>query len=563
MIARPAWERLLRRRLRVVREGRGWLPGWLRERASMMVAGFALFAMLQMMGWRILGEGGGGTGAGILAGLVGAVLGAGLRASWMNHLWLREWTPADRLVTRRLQTRETLPSLLRAATVVMALSLAGALAFSSKGTGEVMAAAALSLTAGFLLSGGKVSMVVLLGSGIWTIGFGILSKWLHGTSGDGWERVMKAAAQGWLPVLPWSLSHHASVGGTVQWAMFGGALVISLREWWRSWREMEVLAVDESLAAMAAAPEPEATEEEAGPETSGLTSLDEEQRRNIRQQVAFAWFGLAGYLPSGQMPVIDRLIWRWLTPRQRMISTLGSNDAFGWFAQTKWAALSLALLVAMAWFSQRALDLRALIELLDHQPFWFMGLLAPAAFAVACGWPARKSRFKPWLELMGVHGIGNFPTFALLPIGPGEWMRAAAKEWAVRSVWMACLWTLAIAAVLPAFSFAGSPAAAVAWLALPSLMAAALFPFSAINRLLRAVSGPMLRSHGFSRTVPSILLGILCPAAAAAGLAIGVAHFTAALVFLLVAAVAGWISLVSTLSRCTNMRFDQKPKPLH
>lgn len=565
MIARPAWERPLRRRLRKLREGRGWLPGWLREQAGIIVAGFVLFAMLPIMGGRMLGEGGGGTGAGILAGLVGAVLGIKLRASWMYHLWLPEWTPANRPVTRRLQTREVLPSLLRAASVALALSLAGALAFSSTGAGEVMTAAALSLTAGFLLSGGKISMVILLASGVWTIGYGILSKWLHGTGGDGWERVVKAAAQGWLPVLPWSLPHHFTTGGAVQWAVLGGALVISLGEWWKSWHEMETAPAGESIAAMAAVPAPETKEEETGPETSGQTSFDEEQRKTIRQQVAFAWFGLAGYLPDGPMPVIDRLIWRWLTPRQRMISTLGSHDAFGWFARTKWTALSLALLVGMAWWSHMTSEQRGFSEWVGGPNHWgVVGLIGLTVYAILNVWPSRRSRFTPWLEWMEAQGIGHFPSFALLPICPGEWLRAAAKEWAVRAIWMAVLLTVAIAAVLPVFSLAESPAAAVGWLALPWLMAAALFPLSAMNRLVRAVSGPMLRSQGFSRTIPAILLGVLCPTAtAAAALALGIAHFLIALLLMSIAAVTGWASLALTLNRCRNMRFDLRPKPLH
>lgn len=565
MIARPAWERPLRRRLRKLREGRGWLPGWLREQAGIIVAGFVLFAMLPIMGGRMLGEGGGGTGAGILAGLVGAVLGIKLRASWMYHLWLPEWTPANRPVTRRLQTREVLPSLLRAASVALALSLAGALAFSSTGAGEVMTAAALSLTAGFLLSGGKISMVILLASGVWTIGYGILSKWLHGTGGDGWERVVKAAAPGWLPVLPWSLPHHFTTGGAVQWAVLGGALVISLGEWWKSWHEMETAPAGESIAAMAAVPAPETKEEETGPETSGQTSFDEEQRKTIRQQVAFAWFGLAGYLPDGPMPVIDRLIWRWLTPRQRMISTLGSHDAFGWFARTKWTALSLALLVGMAWWSHMTSEQRGFSEWVGGPNHWgVVGLIGLTVYAILNVWPSRRSRFTPWLEWMEAQGIGHFPSFALLPICPGEWLRAAAKEWAVRAIWMAVLLTVAIAAVLPVFSLAESPAAAVGWLALPWLMAAALFPLSAMNRLVRAVSGPMLRSQGFSRTIPAILLGVLCPTAtAAAALALGIAHFLIALLLMSIAAVTGWASLALTLNRCRNMRFDLRPKPLH
>ena len=204
-------------------------------------------------------------------------------------------------------------------------------------------------------------------------------------------------------------------------------------------------------------------------------------------------------------------------------------------------------------------------ELFDGHAYWgLIGLIALATYAILNVWPARRSRFKPWLELMEAQGIGHFPSFAVLPVCPGEWLRAAAKEWAVRSVWMAGLWTLGIASVLPAYPSTGSLAATVAWLALPWLLSAALFPLSAMNRLVRAVSGPMLRSHGFSRTVPAILFGLLCPMATAlAEIALGTGHFLMALVLLAVAAGSGGASLGLTLQRCRFMRFDLKPKPLH
>lgn len=566
MIARPTWERPLRRRLREKREGRGRRPGWLREKAAMIFGGLVLFAVLTHLGAKLLGNGGGGTGAGILAGLIGAFLGMKLRACWLAHLWLPEWTPASRAVTRRLQTREVLPSLFRGVSAVLALSLAGSLLSRSAGGVEVMAAALLSMATGFLLAGGRFSMIALLASGASTIGYGILSKWLAGVDGDGWNRFVKASAQGWIPVMPWSLPHHGAAGGAVQWILLGGVLVLSLWEWWKCWQELESAPADLSHAAPTVTNEPDTAEERSGPESSEQAAVDEEQRRNIRQQVAFAWFGLAGYLPDRPMPRIDRLIWRWLTPRQRMISTLGSHEAFDWFARTKWAASALAVMSALAWLWKGLMERPGFrfSKWLDSHGYWgFVGVVALAAVAILNVWPSRGSRFKPWLELMEAQGIGHFPSFALLPICPGEWLRAAAKEWAVRSVWMAGLWTLAIATVLPAFSFAGSAAAAVAWLALPWLMAAALFPLSAMNRLVRAVSGPMLRSQGFSRTIPSILFAVLCPtASAAAALALGIAHFLVALALLSVAAVTGWASLALTLDRCRNMRFDLKPKPL-
>lgn len=563
MIARPTWERPLRRRLREKRERRGNLLGRIKDQWGVLIIGPAVFMVLAVEGAKLLGGGGGGTGIGIASGLVGTLLGCGLRARWLEQLWLTAWTPADQPVARRIQTREAVSRMIPVVLAVMILSFLGACVSSGTGFGEALAAAAVTMISGFLLAGGRLSMRILIAGVIWTIGYCILSPWILNDSADLTVRIVKGAVLGWLPVMPWSMPAHGPPAGTVQWMVLGGAFALSLHEWWKSWHEMETAPVELPLASVTGGPE--AGQSGSDGVTEDRPAVDEEQRKNIRQQVAFAWFGLAGYLPDRPMPMIDRLIWRWLIPRQRLISTLGSHEAFGWFAQTKWAALSLALLVSMAWFSQSAMEQHGFSGLFDGHAYWgFVGLVALAAYAILNVWPARRSRFEPWLELMEAQGIGYFPSFALLPICPGEWLRAAAKEWTVRSIWMAGLWTLAIAAVLPAYSFAGSPAAPVAWLALPWLMAAALFPLSAMNRLVRAVSGPMLRSQGFSRTIPAILFGLLCPmATAVAEIALGTGHFLIALLVLALAAGSGWASLVLTLQRCRSMRFDLKPKPLH
>lgn len=566
MIARPTWERPLRRRLRGKRERRGNLLGRIKDQWSIMLLGPAVFIVLAVEGGKLLGAGGGGTGIGIASGLLGALLGLGLRARWLEQLWLTEWTPADRLVARRIQTREAVSRMIPVVLAVLFLSIVGACFSSGTGIMEALAAAALTMTSGFLLAGGRLSSRILIAGGVWTIGYCILSPWLVNDSAELTARIVKGAVLGWLPVMPWSMPFHGAPMGTLQWLMLGGAFALSLCEWWKSWHEMEApTPAGLSPAAPTETNEPEAAEERSGPESSEQPADDEEQRKNIRQQVAFAWFGLAGYLPDRPMPRIDRLIWRWLTPRQRMISTLGCHEAFDWFARTKWAALALAVMGGLAWLWQSIAERPGFSEWLDSHGYWgFVGVVALSAYAILSVWPSRRSRFKPWLEWMGVQGIGHFPSFALLPVCPGEWLRAAAKEWAVRSAWMALLWTLAIAAALPAFSFEKSATTIIAWLLLPWLLGAALFPLSAMNRLVRAVSGPMLRSHGFSRTIPSILFGVLSPtASAAAALALGVAEFLVALVLLSVAAGTGWISLALTLNRCRHMRFDLKPKPLH
>ena len=562
MIRRPAWEESLRRKLRKWGK-RPRRRGSFTEWGSVVVALLFFSTIFAKSGVARHGAEGGATGIGMVSAVTGCILAMPLQTSWMNHGWLLRLAPATLTSLRRVQTRETLPGLI----AIFVLSLAVAILASSLVTGteaaDSLIAAALCLLSGFLLAGGAWSAKLLGLSFVGTIGYGIIRAWFDDATGSFFLRAYDGAVLGWLPVFPWALATHGTPVAGIQAIFFVAVLWRSLCDWRKCWQRENAPPVEWALADMTG--KPGADKVEPAGETSNHPPADEDQRKNIRQQVAFAWFGLAGYLPDSPMPMIDRLVWRWLTPRQRLISTLGSHDAFGWFAQTKWAALSLVLLVSMTWLSHLALDLRGLSELFDGDSFWwFMGIFAPSVYAAAYGWPARRSRFKPWLESMEAQGIGQFPSFALLPVCPGDWLRAAAKEWAVRSAWMALLWTLAIAAALPAFSFEKAATTIIAWLLLPWLLGAALFPLSSMNRLVRAVSGPMLRSQGFSRTIPAILLGVLCPTAtAAAALALGVGLFLVAIALLSVGAVTGWASLALTLNRCRNMRFDLRPKPLH
>lgn len=560
MIARPTWERPLRRRLHRKRERRALLPGWIKDQAGIMVIALVLFAVLAVDGEKLLGAGGGGTGIGVGAGLAGAFIGLCLRARWLDHGWLTEWTPASRLVARRIQTREIIPLVIPVVLAVMIFAAVAACFGSTTGIGEALAAAAVTMGSGFLLAGGRISMRILIASIIWTIGYCILSPWFLDDTARLTTRIVKGAVLGWLPVMPWSMPVHGAPAGALQWLVLGGALAISLREWWKSWHDG--IAPPAGLALAAPAGGPETGEVAPGEEAEERPAPDEEQRKSIRQQVAFAWFGLAGYLPDSPMPWFDRLIWRWLAPRQRLISTLGSHDAFEWFAQTRWTVLSLALMAALGWLPQSARHRPEFGAWFDSHAFWFLVLfVALSAVAILSGWPSRRSRFQPWLEQMEAQGIGLFPAFALLPICPGEWLRAAAKEWTLRAAWVSLLWSLATATWVPASSFSGSAVPTLAALVLPWLLHAALFPLSAMNRLVNAVSGPAFRGHGFTRTVPSILAGILCLITTpSAVLALGTGYYGVALLLGALAAASGALSLWLTLRRCTGMRLDLKSK---
>jgi hypothetical protein len=562
MITRPAWERPLRRRLREKRQKRGRVPGWLKDQAGVIVIALILQVLLPMTAASMLGPGGGGTGTGILAGLVGALFGIGLRANWHSHRWLIEWTPATRSVVRRLQTREFLSVIIFPATVVLVLSMAGALASPAIGFGEVLAAAVVAMASGFLLCGGRVSMFILLASIVWTVGYCIVSPWLLDETAELATRVVKGAVLGWLPAMPWALCFHGAPQGGVQGVLLGVALVISLREWWHSWQEPTAAPAQSTLAGPVEMPDDVETSN-AG-EIGQSKPADEEQRTNIRQQVAFAWFGMAGYLPDRPMPWIDRLIWRWLTPRQRLISTLGSHDAFGWCAQTRWTALFLMLMSVLAWLPRWTRDHPGFDDWNRHLGFWyFVASLALAALVLISGWPSRRSRFQPWLELMEGPGIGHFPALALLPIGPGEWLRGVVKEWFVRAAWISLLCTLAILAGFPELLTGGALPWTIGLTATPWLLFAVLFPLSVMNRLFHAVAGPNTRTYGLSLTLPALLSAVLgmVPAASAV-LALGTGNHLFGLLSALIAVVMGGFSVWMTLLRCKSMRLDIKPKQL-
>lgn len=557
MITRPTWERPLRRRLSKALDRRGLPHGWLRENASLLTVWAIVQGVLMIAGEKQLGPAGGATGIAMAAGLAGAFLGFCVRSRWHHQAWLTEWTPASHEIARRIQTREVFGALAPIAVAVLAIS--GGIAAFSDSTGVIAAlgAATLATTSGFLLSGGRISHALLCASGVWTGGYGLLSPWLLDEKGDMWERLVTGASLGWLPVLPWSIVYHESRTGTLQLMLLAVALAIALRDWWRSWQDRTHVPAAVAFRALVT-PEAEETEEEAA-EAADPRPSGEEQRAEIRKQVAFAWFGMAGYMPGQPMPRLDRWIWRWLTPRQRLISTLGSHDAFIWSAQTRWTFLSLAGLAALAWLPRLALRQADFGAWFDGHAFWLLiAIVALAAVAVMSGWPARRSRFQPWLEPMEAQGIGRFPGFAMLPVCPGEWIRAVAKEWTLRAAWVSLLWVLPVLAWVPLFAPDGG---AAWWILVPFLIHASLFPLAVMNRLIRSVSGSVFSSHGFSRTVPAVIAGFACVTVSLAAIGAAATGFAAAsLALLLAAAGFGGFGLRLILLRCKGMRLDLRPK---
>lgn len=558
MIARPTWERPLRRRLAKTLDRRGITHGWIRENAALLTIWLIVLAVLMTAGEHKLGPAGGSTGIATASGVAGVFLAFCLRSRWRDQAWLTEWTPACHAVARRIQTREILGLLSPLAISVFATSAGMAGLSAATGMVEALGAASLAMATGFLLCGGRFSERILWASGIWSAACGILSPWLLDDRSDFPQRIVDSAAAGWLPVQPWSLIHHASRTGMLQGLLLAAALAISLRDWRRSWQDRSCVPAALAFRELVVPEEPPgALEDAVTVEDPG--EPDEEQRAMIRKQVAFHWFGLAGYLPDRPMPRLDRWIWRWLTPRQRLISTLGSHDAFGWFARTRWSILSLGGLAALSALPRLAMRQADFGAVFDEHAFWLpVAMIALFSVAVMFGWPASRSRFQPWLDLMDAPGIGRFPAMAMLPVCPSEWMRAAAKEWTARALWISIFWTIPVLAWLPLLPAEGPiiftlPAA-------PFLLHAGLFPLSAMHRLIRPVAGSVFSIHGITRTVPAFAAGLACATATlAAVVAMAAGLTTTGPAMLLVAATFGWFGLQLILDRCRNRCFDLRP----
>jgi hypothetical protein len=365
----------------------------------------------------------------------------------------------------------------------------------------------------------------------------------------------------WLPILPWSLATHGTPTPALHQGLLAVAVVISLCEWRSAWNLRSTPAGDATghaipggLGGAEPMDEPDPDEEEP-PATA-----DEDQRQNIRQHVAFAWFGMAGYLPDGPLPRFERILWRWFSPRERFLSCLGSQQSWSWFPRTRWTAGSLAVMVILALLTPWLVRLPSLDE---HVLWLFVGYVTLAAIAIFTGWPDRDSSFQSWLDLMHTADLGLFPAFAVMPVTAGEWIRATAKEWTVRSLWIATLWMVAILLGFRGIIPEVSTSWLVAFAAIPWLILAAWFPLSVMYRLARAVSGPIFRGHGISRVLPALLTGVAgLVAMAATFMGIGAGNLMAALTSLAAAVLLGAVSLWLTRQRCRGMKLDLKPKPL-
>lgn len=515
---------------------------------------FILQCLMAHGGEDTLGTGGGGTGIGAVSGLIGALIAISLRSRWLSHGWLLDWTPATPASAWKLRTREHLPAIVITVVITLLFSCLASGFNDETSAATALAAGAISMGCGFLLAGGRISTGLLYAGVVLVFLYTVISGWIGSGESELAMRMAKAIGLVWLPVMPWSLATHGTPTPALHTGLLVGALLISLYEWRSAWK-LRSVPVGNALEIA----DSDGLGESATDEEEPAEATDEDQRQEIRQHVAFAWFGMAGFMPDGPMPRFERLLWRWFSPRQRFLSCLGSQQSATWFPRTRWTAGTLTVMVMLALLTPWADNHLSINE----HAFWVLaGYLGLSAIALLTGWPGRDSCFQAWLDLMHTADLGLFPAFAVLPVTAGEWLLAVAKEWLVRSAWIALLWTVAILLGRTGIAPHCSLSWLVAFAALPWLMLAAWFPLSVLHRLVRAVSGPIFRSHGISRVLPALLSGVMgVIAVVVAFLGIGAGKFLMTLVPLAIAALFVALSLGMTLLRCRGAKLDIKPKP--
>jgi hypothetical protein len=366
-----------------------------------------------------------------------------------------------------------------------------------------------------------------------------------GSNDLAFERAVAALPHFWVPSMPWSWGTMPVPYDSLQVVLVFVIFIMAIRQAHAIWWEWNPPLVMEEM------PE-EAHAEETDPAT------DDDVMTGVRQSVHHAWFGMAGYLPRTPAGWFDALVWRWLTPRERWLSCLGSNDAREWFGSSLrgvYCLIALALiflLVPRAWVA----------EMTERMPFFVFlihgGLAIVAVFFL---WPGRRSAIQVWLMAFRPEGLGQVPAMSMLPVTGREWLRAIGKEWLLRSLWSGGLFGLALAATLPVRVQA---LAGQYWLGLvPGVLLVALFPLSMCRRVVMATAGAMLSDHGATRAFPALLGALGCLGAAVVAAGCGLLDEWGFAVLAVIALVAfGVASLWFSLGRIECTGLDQRPRNL-
>ena len=329
-------------------------------------------------------------------------------------------------------------------------------------------------------------------------------------------------------------------------------------EWRTAWRGVDIAAVWNRQPPENESDLPdEGTAPSQGQETTEADDPRSALRDDLHASVTRGWVGLAAYVHLDQISRFDRLLWKFLVPRQRMLSCLGIYRTRLWLRGVKIASALLAASVALVWTMRLAMQDSLGPTKAEYGVLLGLPALGFAVIAFASSAPGRNSTLEPWTQPFKPGFQRWIAPLAIFPISPGEWARCAGREYQVRACFVALISSIAAVATAPAFSTNPSLREIFGWFMAPWLLLAAMLPFSVGCRLLRAHYGS---TQGFivgSRLFLSLVVMAISPAAVVVVI-IGfeLRHFPTVAGGLVVAAFAGWVGLRLAVATCGNMMAD-------
>jgi len=511
----PQWEKDLRRKLRPR------LPwSWWTERLKVIFG--RSFTLLIVGGWpfgwsfmeagaRIAGKGGVITALGCTGGMIGFWVGLLLSRVITVSEWHFYWFPGDVRSLRRLQSigwaYVLLPSLLIPLIGTMVAVHLGRWISPLEAAGWFLLAAAC----GCLLMGSKSCRLLTVAAFLLTVAAAWIREWLSTDPETSFgNQLIPVARYAWPPgwVAEAIVSRNLACAAAACVSL--GLAIGGWHKLWNQERAVIIPADDTEPESVESAPE------DINDGQAMLPPSHEERLREARQSVAFGWVGLDGYLPQVRPQWPDRWLWRWMTPRERLLSCPGGGFASNWFRAARWSAPLAMMTLAAFWGVEKIWT-----STTDDVAWELPGSIAVIAAVFWMTWPGRMSVFRPWCSYWAAGSFNQVPAFAHFPVTARELLRALAKQWIIRAVPVVMLW--AVSAALAIAVLIGKEEAIHR---LPQLLAASAWLFSVMlpaqlqdtlrssvvrqNRsgLLRLISGLFLAASAVSGLVTTAILAV-------------------------------------------------------
>lgn len=554
MNCQPPWERALRRRLRLkAKKVQSKVTPDIKEMIAMTLVGACVIAVLSLAADNDQGR---MVAVTVVTGALGTQLGGILRARWQDGICLAVFAPVNTRVMRMLETRNALSILIRYAVMGLIMGVLGCFAGWPSAAMKALPVAMTSMAIGMLFSSGRWGKTILWISGIGATGWSVAEiKPGHLPSGS----IAYGYLHGWLPAFPWSLWAGDTSIIMLRLPVFAASIAVVFFEWRKAWRGEDLVAAWNQDAQ---GDESDLSNEEAAPSNQPLESEEAHDprpalRADLRNSVTRGWIGLAAYLHWVHVGPIDKFLWKYLVPRQRMLSCLGIFGTRHWLRRVKIASGLLAASVALFWTMRLSMQNHLGPTMAEYGVLMGLPALGLSVVAFACSSPGKHSTLAPWTEPFNPGLQRSIAPLAIFPISPGEWARCAVREWLVRASIVALIWSIAAVALALTFSTNDSLRELFGWFMAPWLWFAAMLPFSVGARLLRAHFGHTQGINVGSRLFLSFLMMAISPAAVVVVI-IGFAlqHFPIYAGGIATAVVTGWVGLLLAVKSCGNMRAD-------